>query len=42
MPGLAAPQSASAYDFKVVQYGRERTLEEFKGQVTVILNIASQ
>ena len=36
----AAPQSL--YDFTVTQYGTERTLEEFKGQVTVVLNIASQ
>lgn len=32
----------SAYDFKVVQSDKERDLSEFKGQVTVILNIASE
>ncbi len=37
---LASP--SSAYDFTVVQYGKERTLKEFEGQVTVVLNIASE
>ena len=37
---MAAPDSA--YDFRVMQYEQERTLEEFRGQVTVIFNIASQ
>ena len=32
----------SAYAFKVVQFDKERDLSEFKGQVTVILNIASE
>jgi glutathione peroxidase-family protein len=36
----AAP--SSVYDFTVVQYGKERTLKEFDGQVTVVLNIASE
>ena len=32
----------SAYDFNVMQYEKELTLDDFKGQVTVIFNIASQ
>lgn len=33
---------SSVYDFSVVQYGKERNLKDFDGQVTVVLNIASE
>lgn len=41
LPGAIASPT-SVYDFTVVQYGKERTLKEFDGQVTVVLNIASE
>ena len=41
--GLAdAFAGESAYDFQVKQYDVERDLSEFRDQVTVILNIASE
>lgn len=41
-PADAHAGEENAYDFSVVQYGKERDLSEFKDQVTVILNIASE
>jgi hypothetical protein len=37
---LAAEQNA--YDFSVIQYGKERDLTEFKNEVVVVVNVASE
>jgi len=44
---LAAPHCAlaaeqNAYDFSVIQYGKERDLTEFKNEVVVVVNVASE
>lgn len=40
LPGARAAEG-SAYDFTVHQYGEPVSLDRFRGQVTVVLNIAS-
>ena len=37
----AEEETKMAYDYEVYQYDKERSLEEFKNDVTVVLNIAS-
>ncbi len=37
---FAAEQSA--YDFSVIQYGKERDLTDFKNEVVVVVNVASE
>jgi hypothetical protein len=37
-----AAEGASIYDLTALQYGEETSLSKFKGQVTVVLNIASE
>jgi glutathione peroxidase-family protein len=37
---LAAPESI--YDFTALQYGEEVPLSKYKGQVLVVVNIASE
>lgn len=39
-PGLASP--SSIYDFSALQYEQEVPLSKYKGQVLVIVNIASE
>lgn len=42
-PGARAEETPnSVYDFNVLQYEKEISLAQFKDQVTVILNIASE
>lgn len=38
----ASEIASSLYDFKVSQYGKERDLNEFKGRVALVVNVASE
>jgi len=42
LPSWATAEGASIYDLTALQYGEETSLSKFKGQVTVVLNIASE
>ena len=38
----AATDGDSIYDLTAMQYGKETSLDRFKDQVTVVLNVASE
>lgn len=41
-PAGAAPEAVSAFDFTVQQYGADFGMSAYKGQVLVVVNVASE
>ena len=41
-PAAAAPEGVSTYDFTVQQYGADVGMSRYKGQVLVVVNVASE
>lgn len=42
LPASAAAAAGSAYDFEALQYDATVPLSKYKGQVLVVVNIASE
>lgn len=41
-PAAASPDGVSTYDFTVEQYGADVGMSKYKGQVLVVVNVASE